>query len=94
MRVAPIGIVNSPDLERAAEEVLHVVSADTRGNIAIAGACAVCCGVAAALTAESLEEVIDGALYGARFGEGLGIQWAGALVSARTACAQDCSREQ
>jgi ADP-ribosylglycohydrolase len=84
MRVAPIGIVNSPDLERAAEEC-YMSCLPTHGvNIAIAGACAVCCGVAAALTAESLEEVIDGALYGARFGEGLGIQWAGALVSART----------
>ncbi|MDD2202258.1 MAG: ADP-ribosylglycohydrolase family protein [Firmicutes bacterium] len=83
MRVAPIGIVNSPDLERAAEEC-YMSCLPTHGvNIAIAGACAICCGVAVALTAESLEEVIDGAIRGARYGERLGIQWAGTLVSAR-----------
>ena len=83
MRVAPIGIVNSPDLDKAAEEC-YLSCLPTHGvNIAIAGACAVCCGVAAALAAKSLDEVEDAALYGARYGERLGIQWAGTLVSAR-----------
>lgn len=84
MRVAPIGIVNSPDLESAAEEC-YMSCLPTHGvNIAIAGACAVCCGVAAALMAKSLEGIVDGAIYGARYGERLGIQWAGTLVSSRT----------
>lgn len=83
MRVAPIGIVNSPDLEKAAEEC-YLSCLPTHGvNIAIAGACAVCCGVAAALIARSLDQVVDAALYGARYGERLGIQWAGTLVSTR-----------
>lgn len=84
MRVAPIGIVNAPDLKSAAEEC-YMSCLPTHGvNIAIAGACAVCCGVAAALTAKSIEEVVDAAIYGARYGERLGIKWAGTLVSART----------
>ncbi len=83
MRVAPIGIVNAPDLEKAAEEC-YLSCLPTHGvNIAIAGACAVSCGIAAALTAESLDQVTDAAIYGARYGERLGIQWAGTLVSAR-----------
>ncbi|NLB72801.1 MAG: ADP-ribosylglycohydrolase family protein [Firmicutes bacterium] len=83
MRVAPIGIANAPDLEKAAEEG-YLSCLPTHGvNIAIAGACAVCCGVAAALTAQSLDEVEDATLYGARYGERLGIQWAGTLVSVR-----------
>lgn len=89
MRVAPIGIVNSPDLEKAAEEC-YLSCLPTHGvNIAIAGACAVCCGVAAALAEGSLNEVVDAALYGARYGEHLGIRWAGALVSARIELALD-----
>lgn len=89
MRVAPIGIVNSPDLEQAAQECYQSCLPTHGANIAIAGACAVCCGVAAALSGESLNEVVDAALYGARYGEGLGIQWAGALVSARIELALD-----
>jgi len=93
MRVAPIGIVNSPNLESAAEEC-YMSCLPTHGvNIAIAGASAICCGVAAALVAESLDEVIDATVFGARHGERLGIEWAGTLVSARIELALRIVRE-
>ena len=94
MRVAPIGLVNEGQLERAVEEC-YLSCLPTHGvSIAIGGACAVACAVAAAAVADHaalrsgqpdpIDEIVSAALWGAERGEERGIKWAGASVAART----------
>ena len=92
MRVAPIGLVNAGQLERAVEEC-YLSCLPTHGvSIAIGGACAVACAVAAAAVRPCRASIRqpthrrdrERGPLGAERGEERGIKWAGASAAART----------
>ncbi len=85
MRIAPVGIINAGQIDRAIRDAV-AASLPTHGSsVAIGAAAAVAASIAWAMTATPAaeDEIFSVALRGAREGEKQGIKYLGALVEKR-----------
>jgi ADP-ribosylglycohydrolase len=90
MRVAPIGLANHGNVEKAIEEATTSALPSHGSKPGVAAACAVAAAIALAAEGNcTVRDVVDAAVYGAKKGEEAGFDICAPSVSVRIRLAQD-----
>ena len=74
MRIAPIGLINAGNVDKAITDAVIVAEVTHKNSLALSGACAISAAVSKACEETSdLVDVVNSGLYGAKKGEEIGI---------------------